>query len=157
SGEPSGPPPASWLEAIGQFIAWMADQEKSSATLRCYREELAAFASWYQAEYQTPPELMTVSGSELRQFKAAQVAGKLRPATVNKKLAALKSFLRWSEARGFSLGVEAPRGVRQQPPATRWLTRSEERALVRSVERPNHARDIALVKLMLGCGLRIEE
>ena len=76
---------------------------------------------------------------------------------MNKKRAALKSFLRWLEVRGFSAAVEFPKGAKRQKPAVRWLTRSEERALVRTVKRGADSRDCALIRVLLHCGIRIEE
>lgn len=150
-------PPAGWDDAVGKFLVWLSDRNKSAKTIRCYREELAAFASWFQSATDEAPELRNVTAADLRQWRESLVKAELRPATVNKKRAALKSFMRWLEVRGFADPVEFPDGMKRQKPAVRWLTRLEERALIRAVQRRGDKSDCALVKVLLHCGLRIEE
>jgi integrase/recombinase XerC len=149
--------PDGWPDAVERFLAWLKENEKSAKTVRCYREELEAFRKWFRYAIEEEPRLGDVNAADLRQWKEWMVEGKLQPATVNKKRAAVKSFLRWSEVRGFSPPVEFPKGQRKQKPAVRWLTRSEERSYVRAVERAGMSMHCALIKVLLHCGIRIEE
>jgi integrase/recombinase XerC len=81
----------------------------------------------------------------------------MEPATVNRKLAALRSLLRWAEAQGLATEIAPPKSLRQVKPPPRWLDRRQQRALLRAVERSGRARDVGLVKLLLHTGLRVEE
>jgi integrase len=149
--------PLTWSGAVRRYMERLTEIERSEKTILCYQAELDAFGEWYRDEAGEAAELANVRAADLRQWKSSLLAAGLAPATVNKKLSVLKSFLRWSELRGYSTPVEVPQGVRQQKPATRWLTRTEERSLVRALERAGIAQDCALVKVLLHCGLRIEE
>jgi len=164
--------PASWTEAVESFLNRLIDRRKSPKTIRCYREELAAYAAWSEAEYKEPPTLQAIMEGDLREWIAwlrAQKGPKLKPATINKKRAALKSFLRWSEVKGFSDPIEMPPPMKGQAGAIRWLSKNDEHALVRAVNKKktsvnrspideqNHLRDRTLIMFFLRVGPRIEE
>jgi integrase/recombinase XerD len=153
-------PPASWTEAVESFLTRLKDRRKSPKTIRCYREELTAYAAWSEAEYKEPPTLQAVMESDLREWITwlrAQKSPKLKPATINKKRAALKSFLRWSEVKGFSEPMEMPPPMKKQEGALRWLSKNDEHALIRAVNKGKVLRDRALIMFFLRVGPRIEE
>ena len=150
--------PADWTQAITRFAGHLVDREKSEHTQKNYREDLLAFTDWYQKTYQERPDLRALAPSELREWKAhLRDSLQLEPATVNRKLAALRSFLRWAVAEGLAPEMVAPKSIKQVKPPPRWLDRKEQRALIRAVERNGLARDIALVALLLHTGLRVAE
>jgi site-specific recombinase XerD len=164
--------PATWTEAVERFLTRLKDRRKSDKTIRCYREELAAYAAWSEDAFKEPPSLEAIMESDLREWIAwlrAQKSPKLKPATINKKRAALKSFLRWSEVKGFSDPVEMPPPMKGQPGALRWLSKNDEHALIRAVNKKrnladrtssdgqNHLRDRTLIMFFLRVGPRIEE
>jgi integrase/recombinase XerC len=152
--------PASWTEAVDRFLTRLEDRRKSPKTVRCYREELAAYAAWSEAEFKEPPTLQAIMESDLREWIAwlrARKGPKLKPATINKKRAALKSFLRWSEVKGFSDPIEMPPPMKTQAGALRWLSRNDEHALVRAVDKGKDLRDRTLITFFLRVGPRIEE
>ena len=121
--------PADWTQAITRFAGHLVDQEKSDHTQKNYREDLLAFTDWYQKTYQERPDLRALAPSELREWKAhLRDALKLEPATVNRKLAALRSFLRWAAAEGLAPEMVAPKSIKQVKPPPRWLDRKEQRA-----------------------------
>jgi integrase/recombinase XerC len=96
--------------------------------------------------------------SELREWKAhLRDERKLEPATCNRKLAALRSMLRWAESEGIAPEIAAPKSLRQVKPPPRWLDRRQQRSLVRAAERSGRPRDAHLVKLLLHTGLRVDE
>jgi site-specific recombinase XerD len=144
-----------WPEAVEQFGVYLLEQEKSPNTIRCYRQDLVKFGVWYQAEHLEAPELPTIAAAELRAWKAAM--GEQAPQSVNRRLAAVQSLLKWAESRKWCQPVQRPRTVRQETPPPRWLSVKEQRALVRAVERCRIVRDIALIMLLLNAGLRIAE
>ena len=150
--------PASWSQALTRFARHLVDQEKSDHTQKNYREDLLAFTAWYQATYEERPDLRVLAPSELRAWKAQlRDTLKLEPATVNRKLAALRSFLDWAAAEGLAAAIVAPKSIPQVQPPPRWLDRKEQGALIRAVERHGPARDIAMVSLLLNTGLRVAE
>lgn len=53
--------------------------------------------------------------------------------------------------------LERVRVKEQKDVAPRWLTRSEQLALLRAVRQGENERDLAIIQMMLGAGLRISE
>jgi len=152
--------PASWAEAVDRFLTRLEDRRKSPKTIRCYREELLAYAAWSEDAFQEPPSLEAIMESDLREWIAwlrARKDPKLKPATINKKRAALKSFLRWSEVKGFSDPIEMPPPMKKQAGARRWLSKNDEHALIRAVNKGKVLRDRALILFFIRVGPRIEE
>jgi site-specific recombinase XerD len=149
---------ATWTRALTRFADHLLDREKADHTRNNYREDLMAFTAWYQETFRERPDLRALAPSELREWKAhLRDDRKLEPATVNRKLAALRSFLAWAAAEGLAAEIAMPRSIKQVKPPPRWLDRKQQRALVRAVERRGYPRDIALVALLLHTGLRVAE
>ena len=133
---PKDTPPASWDEAVERFMGRLTERRKSAKTIRCYREELLAFGEWYKSEFEEPAALSDIMESDppawLTWLRTSQ---KLKAATINKKLAALKSFLRRSEIKGFSEPLEMPEPLKKQRGAIRWLNKNQEHALLLAVHK----------------------
>jgi integrase/recombinase XerC len=136
-------------------------------SIKNYRGDLDAFAAWFE---QVNGEVMApakVTPTGLRQFKRWLVEQRrLKPSSVNRKLATLKSFLTWAAAAGIAPGLPVPaqgrpcggpRPVPQERPGPRWLDRREQNALLRAVERAGKSRDLAVIRLLLNTGLRVQE
>jgi hypothetical protein len=99
----------SWAQAVDRFVADLVDRERSLLTRANYREDLQAFAGWYEHRFQDPPTLALLAPSELREWKAhLRDERKMEPATVNRKLAALRSLLRWAESAGLAPEIAPP-------------------------------------------------
>jgi site-specific recombinase XerD len=155
---PKDTPPATWAEAVERFMGRLTERRKSAKTIDCYRGELLAFGEWYKSEFDEPAALSGIMESDpaawLNWLRKSQ---KLKAATINKKLAALKSFLRWSEIKGFSEPLEMPEPLKRKRGAIRWLTKNQEHSLLRAVHKGSVLRDRALIVFLLRVGARIEE
>src|SRR5262249_54830514 len=79
------------------------------------------------------------------------------PQTVNRRLAALRSFLAWCEGQGWVVEPQTPKSVRQARPGPQWLSVKEERALYRAVAAAGNKRDVAIVQTLAKAGLRVGE
>jgi len=114
---------------------------------------LREFAAWFSdaGGRETAPGLVTTI--DLKEYQAYLITIKRRkPATVNRKMMAVKKWLACSGCH-----VRLPKAVREQRKQPKALERSEQNALLRAVERSAGARNIALVRIMLSCGLRVGE
>jgi integrase/recombinase XerC len=150
--------PKTWAEALARFDRHLADLERSQHTHANYREDLTAFAEWYEHTFQEEPQLALLAPQELREWKAhLREERKLEPATVNRKLAALRSLLKWAEANGHAPEIRAPKSIRKVQPPPRWLDLKQQRLLLRAAERHGGWREEPLVKLLLHTGLRVDE
>lgn len=134
--------PAEWKAILSSLNA-----------LSAYQSDLREFAAWFSESNgrETAPGLVTTI--DLKEYQAYLITVKRRkPATVNRKMIAVKKWLACSGCH-----VRLPKAVREQRKQPKTLERSEQNALLREVERSADARDIALVRVMLSCGLRVGE
>ena len=121
--------PITWTNALTRFFGHLVEQEKSEHTQKNYYEDLLAFTAWYQNTYQERPDLKALAPAELREWKAhLRDDRKLEPRTVNRKLAALRSFLTWAADAGLAEEIATPKSLRQVQPPPRWLDRKQQRA-----------------------------
>jgi integrase/recombinase XerC len=154
-------------DPIESFAAFLTQAERSPLTIKNYRGDLAAFAAWFEGVNGERMAPAKVTPTDLRQFKRWLVEQRrLKPSSVNRKLATLKSFLTWAAAAGIASGLPVPaqgrswggpRPVPQERPGPRWLDRREQNALLRAIERAGRPRDLAVARLLLNTGLRVQE
>jgi site-specific recombinase XerD len=97
---------------------------------------------------------------DLKEYKAhlLQVKG-FKPASVNRKLASISAFCEWARRENLIEGNPADRigNVQEVELAPRWLTRKEQYALLRAVQKDGNPRDEAVITLLLHTGLRVSE
>ncbi len=140
-------------------------------THQAYLMDIHKFALWFQQ----------TNGDELRPDRLTQTDAKeyrahlltverASPATINRKLAAIKNYIRWGMETGQIDYDPTARvsGVREQPAAPKWLERRELARLQRELERRRLAaktppalwqaiRDQAIFDFLENSGLRISE
>src|SRR5512143_1283281 len=96
-------------DPIERFARFLAQAERSPLTIKNYRGDLAAFAAWFEQVNGEAMAPAKVTPTDLRQYKRWLVEQrKLKPSSVNRKLATLKSFLTWAAAAGIAPGLPAP-------------------------------------------------
>ncbi len=143
------------------FLASLAHDDLAPATLRGYRYDLRHFLAWQRAVQDRAFAIEGLAEYELIAYRQHMVAGGLRPATVNRRLDALRRLCRWARGTG-ALSADAAGNVRpmrttrnRQPVG---LTDIEIHALLRAAGASSHglaARNYALVQLILQAGLRV--
>jgi integrase/recombinase XerC len=148
---------------MAPFLASLARDDLASATLRGYRYDLRHFLNWHQSVQDGTFAIKSLAEYELIAYRQHMVAAGLRPATINRRLDALRRLCRWAQGSG-ALEVDAARNVRpvrtvrnQQPVG---LTDIEVHALLRAAGASLHglaARNYAMAQLMLQAGLRVGE
>ena len=84
-GEPS------WMAA---FLASLARDDLAPATLRGYRYDLHHSVAWHRTVHDGPFVLEKLAEYELIAYRQHMVASGLRPATVNRRLDALRRLAR---------------------------------------------------------------
>ncbi|MDT7953836.1 MAG: tyrosine-type recombinase/integrase [Acetobacteraceae bacterium] len=148
---------------MAAFLASLAHDDLAPATLRGYRYDLRHFLAWHGTVQDKPFALEGLADYELIAYRQHMVAAGRRPATVNRRLDALRRLCRWACGTG-ALGADAAgnvrpmRTVRNRQPG--GLTDIETHALLRAAGASSHglaARNYALVQIMLQAGLRVGE
>ena len=145
------------------FLASLARDDLAPMTLRGYRYDLRHFVTWHRTVQDRPFAIEGLAEYELIAYRQHMVAAGRRPATVNRRLDALRRLCRWARATGVlsadaAGNVRPMRTVRNRQPA--GLTDIEMHALLRAAGASSHglaARNYALVQLMLQAGLRVGE
>ncbi|WP_338818892.1 Tyrosine recombinase XerC [Moorella thermoacetica] len=117
------------------------------STREAYGEDLADFARWFSVTNGRPPAPDQVTSIDLREYQGHMVTVRgLKPATVNRRLAAIRSWLRWEVDRGNLAELPRfPRRVAEARAAPKALDKLSLARFLRAVEREGSARDKALV------------
>ena len=145
---------------LKDFAGYLEESERSPLTIKNYLCDLNAFAAWFTEINEDELEPGKITPTDLRQFKEFLVLEGLRPSSVNRKLASLRSFIHWAQEAGLlsdGRTPAVPKTIRTEKLGPRWLDRREQNALLRAVERGGSGRDVAIVKLLLNTGLRVRE
>ena len=150
-------------EWMPPFLASLAHDDLAPSTLRGYRYDLRHFLAWHRTVQDNAFTLEGLAEYELVAYRQHMVAAGRRPATVNRRLDALRRLCRWARGTG-ALAADAAgnvrpmRTTRNRQPA--GLTDSELHALLRAAGASSHGlatRNYALAQLMLQAGLRVGE
>jgi integrase/recombinase XerD len=136
------------------FLALLASR-RAPKTVDAYRRDLAAIAAWLDRP------VGHITTEQLEQYLAELRAAGLSPATIGRRVAALRSFFRHQTLLGArddnpAAELDLPRRRRTLP---RTLSPAEAERLVEAAAgtTPRALRDRALVELLYGAGLRVSE
>lgn len=138
-----------WEEQVQPFL-----EQHSGITRRRYGDALREFAEWYRTTYGESPDIRLLTPQEVREYVSyLTTVRRLKAASVNVRLAALRSLARFHERE---LRV---RGVRQERPPVEALDGRELGRLAAALEGEDWIarRNGAMVALMARGGLRISE
>src|SRR5947209_20445154 len=103
---------------VAEFVQDLQRQEVAAKTLVNYRSDLLCFARWFAAVNDEPFAAAAVTPTDLRDYRTYLIQDECRkPATVNRRLAALRKFFAWAKAtaRIQDLPTDAVRGVAASP------------------------------------------
>jgi site-specific recombinase XerD len=145
---------------IDTFLQDLALTEVSPQTLKAYRIDLYQFLKWFEETNSESFEPAAVTRTDLRDYRSfLMTVEKRQPATVNRRLAALRKFFLWAQARGMVTDspTEGVKYVEVQATAPKWLEKREIDKLIRAVERHGNKRDLALVLTLRHTGIRVSE
>src|SRR5215218_11498561 len=88
-------------QLVGRFLQDLQRQETSPRTRSSYRLDLLHFASWFARTVGEGFSPEAVTPTDVREYRGYLVnIEKRQPATVNRRLAALRRFFQWAKATG---------------------------------------------------------
>jgi len=131
----------------------------AQSTVDAYQKDMAYFSKWYVDTYSREPRPEDITSIDLREYQGyMQNIQGLKPATVNRRMAALEKYIKWAYGKGYVDRLPAfPKTIREQKAPPKALERVEQNRLLREVERRGKARDVALIRILMSCGLRVGE
>jgi len=146
---------------LRSFVRYLSDQRAYSRnTVECYRRDVLQFASFTRRISKSDVHLKDLRPEEVRAFLAQLGALELSDSSIARKLASLKSFFRYLvrlddlEANP-AAGLRYPRKKRKLPS---FLTVSEiEKLFAFDAKDFVSSRDLAILELLYGSGIRVGE
>ena len=150
---------------------WVASKRAldgaSDNTILAYQGDVAGFIA-FMTEHSGAPQglaaLARITVSDMRSWMARERGDGISARSLARKLSAVKSFYRWlAEREGFEpTAVLATRAPKFQKKLPRPLAEDAAKAVIDTVESQSltpwvATRDMAVVTLLYGCGLRISE
>ena len=150
---------------------WLAHQsalkDAAENTIIAYRGDVTEFLTFmtlHKGDTQGLGALAKITISDMRAWMASTRSGGVGSRSVARKLSAVKAFYRWlAEREGFEpTAVLLARSPKFQKKLPRPLAEDAARALIDCVETQARApwvaaRDVAVLTMLWGCGLRISE
>lgn len=163
---PEGPVPRSLTSILKNFKylygVWL--QSLSKNTRRAYQADLQRFADWkgLPDEKRVAEALSQLHGSEANmlflEWQNTLVARELSPASVNRTIAALKSFVKLLRMNGLvSWTIEIPKRKTKAYKDTKGCGTDIVEEVINRLSQDNSpagARDEAITRILWGCGLR---
>ncbi|MDE4173327.1 tyrosine recombinase XerC [Phaeobacter sp. PT47_59] len=150
-----------WLEGLSALGG------ASDNTITAYRADVSGFLAFMSTHHGAPQglgALARISTADMRAWMASERNAGTGARSLARKLSSVKNFYRWLAAReGFEpTAVLAARAPKFQKKLPRPLAEDAARAVLETVEQQSStdwvaARDVAVVTLLYGCGLRISE
>lgn len=158
-------------QALQLLEAWLeklrALRGASEKTIDAYRRDVSGFLGFLTLHLGGDvgkTALSRITTADMRAWMASERQRGIAPRSLARELSAVKSFYRWlGETEGVeSAAVSATRSPKLKPRLPRPVSPDAAKALIDITEIQNAtpwiaARDVAVVTLLYGCGLRISE
>lgn len=149
-------------DTIADYQEYLEQAGKSANTIKAYLHDVTSFTKWLEETTGEAFAPQAVDQREIVEYRGFLLQRGRKPATVNRRLTAIRRFFLWAKRVGragdspFDI-LENVHVKEQKAVAPRWLSHKEQLALLRAVRRGEKARDLAVIQTLLGTGLRISE
>jgi site-specific recombinase XerD len=149
---------------LAGFAKGLGAEGRSEATRRSYQADLGRFRAWIESSRGAGVVLSRIKADDLASYRKHLIeTEKLRPASINRKVQALKRFFGWAQQEKIihsnpAAALQFLRRQERRPP--NGLRGEEIQALLRAAGQTGHglaSRNYALLQLLLQTGLRVGE
>lgn len=148
-------------DRLDEFMQYLKlEKQCSPYTLRSYRRDLLQFIDYLTSEFEIRTA-QDVDFRHIRGFVGSLVRGGFKKSSVERKLAAVKSFFSFLSKRGFvkknpASVVKSPRKEKRVP--SFLSQRDAERLMdLANGSKPTDIRNRAILELLYGTGMRAQE
>lgn len=158
------------MELTG-FKQFLTDIDCSELTISAYCQDMVLFSSWFEqsnGQSLTPQNLTSIDVREYKQWLLLNK--KLRPATINRKIASIRMFARWAvDSKQITYNpISGVKRIAEQKLSPKWLTKTEQAAILREAEKQvlsSHTparkfesqRNLSILILLQNTGIRLTE
>lgn len=155
-------------DALERWLSQQASiQSASPHTLTAYTQDVSVFLSFMTHHFGhtlASNDLWTLRSADMRAWMAGLRQEGVSSRSLARKLSSVKSFIRWlaDEKDGDATAILSIRGPKYKKSLPRPITIANARDVIGALETQDQepwicARDVAVVTLLYGCGLRISE
>ncbi len=160
---------ASLRDSISQYLAELERQGSSKHTVRNYGSDLDQFAAYFEPPGATAPSLEQLDLSLLREWLGSLYENGLAAVSIRRKLAAVRALFAFHRREGLLVTNVAARLRTPKAPQRLPDVMSEEKTnglldaveagdpYGQGIEKPSRERDVAMLEILYGCGLRVSE
>ena len=145
--------------AISQYLAEIQRRGASKHTVRNYASDLRQFAEYFEPQGSEPPNLEELDLPVLREWLASLYDQGLETVSVRRKLAAVRAVFKFARTEGLLVINPAARlrtpKVKQHLPEV--MTAEKTNRLLDQSAAIAPERDLAILELLYGCGIRVSE
>lgn len=153
---------------LEEFADWLYEEGKDEKTIKSYRTSITQFTNWL-TESSGSDDVTKVKPIDVKEFISFMKHQLNRkPATINKTIAGLKTFYAYLADQGYCsdnpmtrIKIQKVQLSEQTKGVNKWLTKAEQDRFISYVELEKNEfkrlRNLAIIDLMLYCGLRVSE
>jgi integrase/recombinase XerC len=150
---------ATLRESSAKYLAELSRRGASRHTLRNYASDLEQFAVFFEPPGETAPSIEALDLGMMREWLASLYDAELEPASIRRKLAAVRAMFKFMLVEGLLAQNVAARlrtpKARQRLPDV--MSAEKTNNLIDAVEGLHKTRDLAIFELLYGCGIRVSE
>jgi integrase/recombinase XerC len=154
----------SFRECVSLYLEELARRGASAHTLRNYSSDLEQLAVYLEPPGETSPDVRTLNASILREWLASLYEAGLTPVSIRRKLACVRSLFKYLHQEQVLTANPASRLRTPKTPQRLPEVMSAETtngmldAVAETIEeKSSKERDLALLELLYGCGIRVAE
>jgi integrase/recombinase XerC len=147
-------------ESSAKYLAELARRGASAHTLRNYGADLEQFAAYFDLPGEAAVVIGDLDLAMLREWLADLYDQELAVASIRRKMAAVRAMYKFLLQEGLVLQnvagrLRIPKAPQKLPDV---MTAEKTNNLLDAVaEKPEKERDIAILELLYGCGIRVSE